>query len=134
MGGITEIYNGGLKAYDSIGNDSYARCCYSRASAFGLGAWLETLDLSSAKTIGANAFNGCKRLESLTMNAVETLGEGSFKYTDALDSLTLPATIKNIEDIRFGICKNGNKSGAKITIWQQLHRLLTVRHLPVYLV
>ena len=61
-------------------------------------------------------FNGCKRLESLTMNAVETLGEGSFKYTDALDSLTLPATIKNIEDIRFGICKNGNKSGAKITI------------------
>ena len=43
--------------------------------------------------------------------------KGSFKYTDALDSLTLPATIKNIEDIRFlEICKNGNKSGAKITI------------------
>lgn len=116
LGGITEIYNGGLKAYDSIETIHMPDVVTVGASAFGLGAWLETLDLSSAKTIGANAFNGCKRLESLTMNAVETLGEGSFKYTDALDSLTLPATIKNIEDIRFGICKNGNKSGAKITI------------------
>ena len=116
LGGITEIYNGGLKAYDSIETIHMPDVVTVGASAFGLGAWLETLDLSSAKTIGANAFNGCKRLESLTMNAVETLGEGSFKYTDALDRLTLPATIKNIEDIRFGICKNGNKSGAKITI------------------
>ena len=116
LGGITEICNGGLKAYDSIETIHMPDVVTVGASAFGLGAWLETLDLSSAKTIGANAFNGCKRLESLTMNAVETLGEGSFKYTDALDSLTLPATIKNIEDIRFGICKNGNKSGAKITI------------------
>ena len=116
LGGITEIYNGGLKAYDSIETIHMPDVVTVGASAFGLGAWLETLELSSAKTIGANAFNGCKRLESLTMNAVETLGEGSFKYTDALDSLTLPATIKNIEDIRFGICKNGNKSGAKITI------------------
>lgn len=116
LGGITEICNGGLKAYDSIETIHMPDVVTVGASAFGLGAWLETLDLSSAKTIGANAFNGCKRLESLTMNAVETLGEGSFKYTDALDRLTLPATIKNIEDIRFGICKNGNKSGAKITI------------------
>lgn len=116
LGGITEICNGGLKAYDSIETIHMPDVVTVGASAFGLGAWLETLDLSSAKTIGANALNGCKRLESLTMNAVETLGEGSFKYTDALDRLTLPATIKNIEDIRFGICKNGNKSGAKITI------------------
>ena len=30
--------------------------------------------------------------------------------------MILPATIKTIEDIRFGVCKNGNKSGTKIKI------------------
>ena len=116
LGGITEIYYEGLKGYSSIETISMPDVITVGERAFCLGDWLETLDLSSAKTIGANAFNGCKRLETLTMNAVETLGEGSFKYTDALDELTLPATIKTIEDIRFGVCKNGNKSGAKIKI------------------
>ena len=74
MGGITEIYNGGLKAYDSIETIHMPDVVTVGASAFGLGAWLETLDLSSAKTIGANAFNGCKRLESLTMRCSRDTG------------------------------------------------------------
>ena len=116
LGGITEIYYEGLKGYSSIETISMPDVITVGERAFCLGDWLETLDLSSAKTIGTNAFNGCKRLETLTMNAVETLGEGSFEYTDALDELILPATIKTIEDIRFGVCKNGNKSGTKIKI------------------
>ena len=116
LGGITEVEYGGLKGYASAETISMPNVITVGERAFCLGEWLETLDLSSAVTIGSNAFNGCTNLENLTMNAVETLGEGSFKYTDELDNLTLPATIKTIDDIRFGICKNGNKSGAKIKI------------------
>ena len=134
LGGITEIYNGGLKAYDSIETIHMPDVVTVGASAFGLGAWLETLDLSSAKTIGANAFNGCKRLESLTMNAVETLGEGSFKYTDALDSLTLLLRLKILKIFDLEFVKMEIRAVLKLQFWQQLHRLLTVRHLPVYLV
>lgn len=116
LGGITEVEYGGLKGYASAETISMPNVITVGERAFCLGEWLETLDLSSAVTIGSNAFNGCTNLENLTMNAVETLGEDSFKYTDELDNLTLPATIKTIDDIRFGICKNGNKSGAKIKI------------------
>ena len=116
LGGITEIYYEGLKGYASIETINMPDVITVGERAFCLGEWVDTLDLSSAKTIGSNAFNGCTRLETITMNAVETLGKDSFKYTDALDELTLPATIKTIEDIRFGLCDNGKKSSAKIKI------------------
>lgn len=116
LGGITEIQSGGLKAPSAetiripdavtVGDSAFS-------SSF---AWLETLDLSSAKTIGKNAFFRCTRLTNLTLNAVETLGEGSFKYTDSLKKLTLPGTIKTIENINFGICGTGNKNGTRLTI------------------
>lgn len=116
MEGVSEVYENGIKSDSveelylpdvvTVGDDAFSTTF----------PWLETVDLSNAKVIGKRAFSDCRRLESLTLKKVETLQEGSFEYTDALTKLTLPKTLKTIENIRFGIVRNGNKSGTKITL------------------
>ena len=122
LGGITEIQEGALIG-NSLEQVSLPNAVTVGDSAFYGFPWLEKLDLSGAKTIGKNAFQRCTRLTSLTLNAVEKLGEGSFKYTDSLKKLTLPETIKNIEDIRFGLTLSGNKSGTVTVSYTHLARM-----------
>lgn len=118
LGGITEIYKGGLTAksaetvnmpdVEAVGD-----------SAFSQMSWLEELNIENAVTVGKSAFFNCKRLTDITMNKVETLGEGAFKYTNSLKKMTLPESIKTIEDIEFGVTTQGNKNGTAITIKAQ---------------
>ena len=115
LGGITEIQKSSLKS-DSVKVINMPDVVTVGTSAFGGVPRVEDLDLSSAKVIGQSAFFNCKELDNLILKAVETLKEGSFKYTDSLKNLTLPATLKTIEDIEFGVTDNGKKSSAKITL------------------
>ena len=115
LGGITEIQKSSLKS-DSVKVINMPDVVTVGMSAFSGVPRVEALDLSSAKVIGQSAFFNCKELDNLVLKAVETLEKGSFKYTNSLKNLTLPATLKTIEDIEFGVTNNGKKSSAKITM------------------
>lgn len=115
LGGITEICYGGLKA--SSVEEVYAPDVVTVGERAFIGLkWLEKVDLTNAVTVGEFAFSSCERLVNIKMDKVEVLKEGSFQYTNSLKQMTLPYTIKTIEDIKFGIVTNGNKSGTKIVI------------------
>lgn len=115
LGGITEIQEEGIVAGKAtnislpdvitVGNDAF----YKYMS-------LETLNLPKATSIGYRAFYDCRKLQNLTLESVEILKEDSFYHTDKLDDLTLPGSIQTIENIKFGVCYQGNKSGANLTI------------------
>ncbi len=115
LGGITEIRAGGIYS-DSVENIDLPDVVTVGDSALSEMRWLESLNLPKAKTIGNSAFSGDDRLEHITFECVETLGDNAFYYTDSLRKLTLPATIKTIGNIKFGVNRNGNKGGSVITI------------------
>lgn len=116
LGGFTEIQEGGLKSVGSAETIKLPDVVTVGKSAFSNCEWLETLDLSSAKVIGDYAFLYLQRLKNLTLQSVETIGVDAFKYTDSLTKLTFPATLKSMENISFGLVRNGNKSGTVVTM------------------
>lgn len=61
--------------------------------------------LDSTKTIGANAFYGCRFLVDVKMNdGVETITEGSFYDCESIEMIRLPKNIKTIGKSAFFSC------------------------------
>lgn len=67
---------------------------------------LETITFtSSLKSIGARAFEFCRKLSSLVLpSSVETIGERAFQYCNHLFSIMLPYGIQEIGDYAFCGC------------------------------
>ena len=64
---------------------------------------------ASVKTIGDNAFEGCKNLTSVTFatnSALETIGDIAFAQCTALTTVTIPASVKTIGEYAFDYCGN----------------------------
>jgi len=68
---------------------------------------LETVILpNSLRTIGENAFKGCKNLSSVSLGGVETIGAGAFYDCDSLKSIKIPKSVTKIDYRAFAMCNN----------------------------
>ena len=79
--------------------DEFGFLCYS---------FLTSLTLpSSLKSIGDEAFGGCRSLTSLTLpSSLQSIGNSAFRDCNSLTSLTLPSSLQSIGDYAFGCCRS----------------------------
>lgn len=57
---------------------------------------------SCVKTIGSNAFSGCRALTALILNSgLETIEQGAFSFCESITELTIPATVSTINNGAF---------------------------------
>lgn len=57
------------------------------------------------RSIGTQAFCGCKRLETIELNAsVHVIGEGAFAYCKSLETMLLPDEVEHIGISAFSMC------------------------------
>ena len=61
---------------------------------------------STVRTIGDNAFHGCRSIETISIpDGVTTIGNKAFMHCSSLKEITLPASVKEIGESAFGGCK-----------------------------
>ena len=79
--------------------DEFGFLCYS---------FLTSLTLpSSLKSIGDEAFGGCRSLTSLTLpSSLQSIGNSAFRDCNSLTSLTLPSSLQSIGDYAFYGCSS----------------------------